>query len=374
MLVISLFKFKQLTNKGKKMKTIMKILFVAISSFAVLTSANAGEMTVSGSAKASWSNISDNQSGKGIGIANELTIGANGEMDNGYTWTVAIALDPTTAGSTATTDPSPDTYAGAAINDDTSMTVTAPGLGTLGLHVSAGGFNAKYGWSSDAYAVMSDTGVSEGVTYSSDLGGTSNIQFATAADLLPFGTVLQVGYGYGKKDGQSLNATGVAGTDSKTAYGITTKPIDGLTIGATYTKDGMYGDGVAHSQEAESGAYYAKYAIGAITVGYGKSFSAPTLAVLTADGATTVEYYENTGYSVGYALNDAVRVSYTRETNEANYKTSATVGYDIEQDSYQIAYNIGGATLSLVRHETENKGYVNNVDTSETLIGLAMAF
>ena len=54
MLVISLFKFKQLTNKGKKMKTIMKILFVAISSFAVLTSANAGEMTVSGSAKASW--------------------------------------------------------------------------------------------------------------------------------------------------------------------------------------------------------------------------------------------------------------------------------------------------------------------------------
>ena len=351
----------------------MKILFVAISSFAVLTSANAGEMTVSGSAKASWSNISDNQSGKGLGIANELTIGANGEMDNGYTWTVAIALDPTTSGSTATTVPAAETAAGSAINDDTSMTVTAPGLGTLGLHVSAGGFNAKYGWSSDAYAVMSDTGPSEGVTYSSDLGGTSNIQFATAADLLPFGTVLQVGYGYGKKDGQSLNTNGIAGSDSKTAYGITTKPIAGLTIGATYTDDGMYGDAIKHSQEAESGAYYAKYAIGAITVGYGKSFSAPTLAVAAA-GGTTVEYYENTGYSVGYALNDAVRVSYTREKNEANYKTSATVGYDIEQDSYQIAYNIGGATLSLVRHETQNAGYVNNEDRSETLIGLAMAF
>ena len=374
MLVISLFKFKQLTNKGKKMKTIMKILLVAISSFAVLTSANAGEMTVSGSAKASWSNISDNQSGKGIGIANELTIGANGEMDNGYTWTVAIALDPTTSGSTASTVPAAETAAGSAINDDTSMTVTAPGLGTLGLHVSAGGFNAKYGWSADAYAVMSDTGASEGASYSSDLGGTSNIQFATDANLLPFGTVLQVGYGYGKIDGQSLNTSGVAASDSKTAYGITTKPIDGLTIGATYTKDGMYNDGTKHSQEAESGAYYAKYAIGAITVGYGKSFSAPTLAVLTDAGATTVEYYENTGYSVGYALNDAVRVSYTREKNEVNYKTSSTVAYDAEQDSYQIAYNIGGATLSLVRHETENAGYVNNADRSETLIGLAMAF
>lgn len=352
----------------------MKILFVAISSFAVLTSANAGEMTVSGSAKASWSNISDNQSAKGLGIANELTIGANGEMDNGYTWTVAIALDPSTTGSTASTVPTGQSAAGAAVNDDTSMTVTAPGLGTLGLHVSAGGFNAKYGWASDAYAVMSNEGFSEGATYSSDLGGTANIQFATDANLLPFETVLQVGYGYGKKDGQSLNTSGVAGSDSKTAYGITTKPIAGLTIGATYTKDGMYQDGASHSQEAESGAYYAKYAIGAITVGYGKSYSAPTLEVLTSAGDTTVEYYENTGWSVGYALNDAVRLSYTREKNEANYKTSATVGYDIEQDSYQIAYNIGGATLSLVRHETENVGYANNVDASETLIGLAMAF
>jgi len=356
------------------MKTIMKILFVAISSFAVLTSANAGEMTVSGSAKASWSNISETVNGKAFGIANELTIGANGEMDNGYTWTVAIALDPSTTGSTAATVPAEQSAAGAAINDDTSMTVTAPGLGTLGLHVSAGGFNAKYGWASDAYAVMSDTGASEGITYSDDLGGTSNIQFATDANLLPFGTVLQFGYGYGKKDGQSLNTNGVAGSDTKTAYGITTKPIAGLTIGATYTQDSTYTDGTLHSQEAESGAYYAKYAIGAITVGAGKSYRAPTLDVAATAGDTTVEFYENTGYSVGYALNDAVRVSYTHEKNEVNYKTSTTVAYDAEQDSYQIAYNIGGATLSLVRHETENKGYVNNADTSETLIGLAMAF
>ena len=83
---------------------------------------------------------SDTQGSKGIGIANELTFGANGSLDNGYTWAVAIALDPTETGE-AGSSPT-NTPPGAALNDDTSMTIGMPGLGTLGIHVSAGGFNA----------------------------------------------------------------------------------------------------------------------------------------------------------------------------------------------------------------------------------------
>ena len=39
------------------MKTIIKIAFVVLTSVSLLSSANAGEMTVSGSAKATWTNI-----------------------------------------------------------------------------------------------------------------------------------------------------------------------------------------------------------------------------------------------------------------------------------------------------------------------------
>jgi len=353
------------------MKTIMKTLFVVLTSFALLSSANAGELSVTGSAKATWTNVSEAQSGKQIGIANELLFSASGELDNGYTWTYSVALDPTTTGDTAATPTA--TPAGAAINDDQTLNIGMPGLGTLGINVSAGGFNAKYGWSADAYTVMSDTGKSEGMTYSSDLGGTSNIQFATEAGLLPFGTVLQAGYGYAKTDGDSTNASGKAGGDTKTAFGITTKPIEGLTIGATYTTDNKYEDGTAHSQDAETGAYYAKFATGNVTFGYGKSFNAPTNAVIS-DGTTEVEYYENTGYSIGYALNDAVRVSYTNEKGERNFATSTTTSYDIKLASYQIAYNIGGATLSLVRQDVDNAAFTNNNDWTETLVGIAMAF
>jgi len=354
------------------MKTIMKTLFVALTSFALLSSANAGELSVTGSAKATWTNVSEAQSGKQIGIANELLFSASGELDNGYTWTYSVALDPTTTGDTAATPTA--TPAGAAINDDQTLNIGMPGLGTLGINVSAGGFNAKYGWSADAYTVMSDTGKSEGMSYSSDLGGTSNIQFATEAGLLPLGAVIQVGYGYAKTDGDSTNASGKAGADTKTAYGLTLKPIDGLTIGGTYTEDNQYADGAATAQSAQTGAYYAKYSAGPVTVGYGKSYNAPTIATFATGGATTVEYYENTGVSIGYALNDAVRISYTDEKGQAHYATSATVGYDINLASYQVAYNIGGATISLVRQDVENAAFTNNNDWTETLVGIAMAF
>lgn len=362
------------------MKIIIKIAFVVLTSVSLLSSANAGEMTVSGSAKATWTNISDTQGSKGIGIANELTFGANGSLDNGYTWAVAIALDPTEQG-TNTTGNTTIASSGAALNDDTSMTIGMPGLGTLGIHVSAGGFNAKYGWASDAYTVMSDTGTSEGASYNGDLGSTANIQFATEAGMLPLGAVLQAGYGYAKTDAQSSNAAGNAG-DNRAAYGLTLKPIDGLTVGATYTEISEYGDGTVHGQSEQGGAYYAKFATGPVTIGAGKSYKAPTISkgatattIGTATtGGTVAEYYENTGISVGYALNDAVRISYTREENEAHYLTSSTVNYDITQNSYQVAYNIGGATLSLVRHDTDNASYTNNKDTTETLVAIAMAF
>ena len=361
------------------MKTIIKIAFVVLTSVTLLSSANAGEMTVSGSAKATWTNVGDTTGNTGIGIANELTFGANGSLDNGYTWAVAIALDPTEVGDAASS-PS-NTPPGAALNDDTSLTIGMPGLGTLGIHVSAGGFNAKYGWSSDAYTVMSDTGTSEGASYNGDLGDTANIQFATEAGMLPLGAVLQAGYGYAKTDAQSSNAPGNAG-DNRAAYGLTLKPIDGLTVGATYTEISEYADGTVHGQSEQGGAYYAKFATGPVTIGAGKSYSAPTISKGSAAGQITntaatgsiVEYYENTGISIGYALNDAVRISFTREKNEAHQLTSTNVNYDITQNSYQVAYNIGGATLSLVRHDTDNVSYQNNNDRTETLVAIAMAF
>ena len=65
------------------MKNITKILFVAISSLSVMFSVNAGELTVNGSAKATYNSTSGNVSDTGLGVTNELNFTASGEMDNG---------------------------------------------------------------------------------------------------------------------------------------------------------------------------------------------------------------------------------------------------------------------------------------------------
>ena len=80
------------------MKTIMKTLFVSIASLSLMFSVNAGELAVSGSAKATYHVTHGQESDNTIGITNELNFTASGEMANGFTWAYSMELDPTTTG------------------------------------------------------------------------------------------------------------------------------------------------------------------------------------------------------------------------------------------------------------------------------------
>ena len=354
------------------MKNITKILFVAITSLSLMLTAKAGEMTVNGTAKATYNATSGQQKDNGIGITNELTFTASGEMDNGYTWNYSMALDPTTTGDTATS-PS-NTQPGAALNDDTSITLGMNDIGTFKICVSTCGNNKKYAFDASAYTKASDTGLSEGIVYPADEGGYATLQYHTPE--LPFGTTASIAHGNQKVDGQSGNAQASSG-DSASFYSLVTKPVDGLTLSASYYEKNDYGNGLNDSivQSEEGGAYGAKYAYGNLTVGYGKSFKAPEDNNTTrTDGATQVEFYENTGVSVGYAVNDDLSVSYTTETGERNFQTSATTTYDIEVDSIQVAYSLGGATLSIARTDYENIGYADGVDATDTIVAMTFAF
>ena len=342
------------------MKTIIKTLLVSIASLSLMFSVNAGELTVNGTAKATYNSTSGNQGDMGFGVTNELNFTASGEMDNGFTWSYSMELDPASGG--------------AANNDDTKIELGMGDLGTLKVCVSECGNNKKYAWDASSYTSMSDTGTSYGITYPGDAGaaGTTTIQYHTPE--LPFGTTASFAYNTNASgDAVSGNAAGTSG-NSRNEYSLVTKPIDGLTLSAHYNKVNDYEDGVdTEDQLEEGGSYAAKYAMGNVTIGYGKSFQAPELLEATATGAS-VEYYENTGISLGYAVNDEVSVSYTRETSEANQSTSTNTIYDVEMDSVQVAYSLGGATLSLARADVENVSYKQNSDITETIIAMSFAF
>ena len=344
------------------MKTIMKTLFVSIASLSLMFSVNAGEVSVSGTAKATYNAATGTVSDNTIGITNELNFKASGEMDNGFAWSYDMALDPSTAD------------AGQANNDDTNITVVMNDMGTAKICVSTCGNSKEYAFDQSAYTSMSDTGVSPGIEYPISASSYASLQYHTPE--LPFGTTASFAYGQHKvADGQGANAAAGANGDNISAYSLVTKPADGLTVSASFYEIEDHDDGLTNeTQIEEGGAYGIEYAIGSVTLGYGKSYKAPTTTAAVTAGATTVEYYENTGMSIGFAVNDELSVSYTTEDSVPNYQTSSTTSYDVGMNSIQAAYSLGGATLSIARADYDNIGYADGVDASDTIIALAFAF
>ena len=342
----------------------MKTLFVSIASLSLMFSANAGEVSVHGTAKATYHVTHGQQSDNTIGITNELNFTASGEMDNGYAWAYNMALDPDSAA------------AGQANNDDTSIVVTMNDLGTAKICVSTCGNGKEYAFDQSAYASMTDTGLSEGIVYPISASSYSSLQYHTPE--LPFGTTGSYAYGQTKTgDGVSANAQAGSNGSNISAYSLVTKPVDGLTLSASMYELHDYDDGVTSEQQfEEGGAYGISYAMGNFTVGYGKSYKAPesTVAVTASASGATVEWYENTGVSIGFAVNDELSISYTSEESTAHQRTSTNTVYDIEMNSIQASYSLGGATLSLARADYDNIGYVDGVDASDTIIAIAFAF
>tara|TARA_Y100000768_G_scaffold112041_1_gene82541 strand:- start:3738 stop:4799 length:1062 start_codon:yes stop_codon:yes gene_type:complete len=353
------------------MKNIIKTLVVMLSSVSLFATANAGSLDVSGTAKATY-NITSGQSnaGKGIGITNELNFTAAGELDNGYTWSYSMELDPADGAA-----------GGAATNDDTSLTVSTP-MGTLGVFVLEGGLDLEDGASQSVYARPTDIGDPSSTTDNFTIDSYNNIQYHTPADMLPFGITAKIAYatdldttnnsgnGSGATTAVAIEGTG----ESATEYQVKATPIDGLTIGASYMN--FDGEGNAtKAQEAEGGAYMATYASGPFSIGYSKAYKANLIGSTVAANITeTVEHYDQTNMSVAYAASDDLSISYEKETSEANYVLNTTADVEQVSKAIQVAYTMGGMTLALSQGSYDNNGYTDGNNADQTLLAVTMAF
>ena len=364
------------------MKNILKAIVVLFSVVA-FSSANAGTLEVTGTAKATYvigssdSTTAQNNEGKGIGITNELAFTGTGELDNGWTWKYQVELDDTTANTFSATD-------------DTRLELTTP-YGTIAAYNTEGSLSTKYGFSAAAYGVGTDNGNGGNIQYGTAIDSYNNLQYHTPAGLLPFGISGKVAYSpssdKGKNSGNSAGAQNAA-TDGQSVaqYQVSAAPIDGLTVAASYlAKDGENG-----VRGYEQGGAYAKYAIGSVTVGYGEHYvqNNGTSAdmdtasdVSTAELAATVKSFENKMMSIGFAINDNLSVSYEIEKSDAQKRTVVATNrahtkanVELDVTTLQAAYTMGGMTLSISQKDIENADYVLNKDEKETLFAVSMAF
>jgi len=351
------------------MKKITKIILASFASIAVSVSAFAGELTLTGSVKASYSIGGADQNGnKGFGITNELAVGATGELDNGFTWKYNLDLDPTAGGSID--------------QDDSSLTLTTP-FGTTGVFISEGGLSTETGFGIGANGVGQDYATPMTWVKGDDVDGYSNVQYHTPAGLLPFGIGAKIAYvpnlsttndSLDFKDPGSVE-TGAKGT-SATMYQISASPIAGLNVGADYFET----DGGTDKQTPTNGNVYANYTYGPIKVGYYKGYVDASIA---ADKTvSTGSNHDKKGYGVQFAVNDQLSVSYSREDLTQRVRAAIADGAasavktetTAEITSIQAAYNIGGATLGIAQQEVDNSEFTAGLTETVTLVTIAMAF
>ena len=360
------------------MKNIIKTIIVMFSSISLFASANAGELSVSGTAKATYNiHSGKTNAGKGLGITNELNFTAAGELDNGYTWSYSMELDPNavSAGTTAAAQAGVE-------NDDTKMTLTTP-YGTVGVFISEGGLDVEDAASQSVYGRPTDIGDPSGTTDNFTIDSYNNVQYHTPADLLPFGVTAKIAYATNTADNSAAssgNNVGGVTTGSATQKGATATemqvkaaPLDGLTIGASYFEFGGDKGEAKKDQLAESGAYYATYATGPVSIGYSQAFRAEHLDQDTGDTTSdAAESYDQVNYSIAFAATDDLSVSYERETSEVSKLDDTTV--EQESSSVQLAYTMGGMTIAVAHSSHDNNAYVTGDNVDQTLLAVTMAF
>ena len=222
------------------MKNMIKVILGLLASISLISSAYAGELSVTGTAKATYSVISGGSSdgsntGKGLGVANEIDFGAKGELDNGWTWNYQVQMDPGTG-----TIPSTTTNTGNAYIDDSRLEI-GTNFGTIGIYVTEGGLDVDNAASRSVYGRPTDIGLSSGMADGPGIDGFNNIQYHLPAGLLPFGTTFKAAYANGQSG--AINSANAAGSttdkygDTAEQYQITLAPIDGLKVGADYYRE-----------------------------------------------------------------------------------------------------------------------------------------
>jgi hypothetical protein len=351
------------------MKKISKLLVGILFSALVISPSYAGEMSVTGSAKASYvTNGSDGSGGKNVGVANELDFTANGELDNGFTWKYQVQLDDAGAG-----------------NDDTRLEIGTD-MGTLGFYISEGGLRNQLAHGIGALGTGYDYASTSTFQAGYNVDGYANVQYHTPADMLPLGAQIKVGYvpnmnntaGTSFKGAVSNPGTQAEGRDMQ-QVAISMSPLDGLTIKGDAAEVNAHQSVNTTGDDGVSANLGAKYTMGQFSVGYTEGGYQPATG-LTADDETV--YYENKYYGIQFDLNDAVSLSYNVDESEKNTRaavaTAATAGTKtivaMEQETFQLAYTIGGATIGIADIDTTNADYTAGKEEAMTVVSLVVDF
>ena len=323
---------------------IKKIGLTALAGSLVATSAMAGELSLSGGAKLSYTSKSGSAAttdvASGFAMDQEITASGSAELDNGMTVSVAHGLATGGSGS-----------------DTSELTLDMGDMGSISYndtdgHYGLAGLEDKmplaYEQANDgapATATMAKQPSGQGFGYNVNVNGLD----------------LSVGWSDGiaattdRSDGGQDTTT--ASTNSSSSIAVTYATDMGLTVFA-----GSGEEGQADGKQLDHTTVGATYAYGPVTVGYQANSEEDS------DSTVTDADYDTTIYSVAFNVNENLSLSYGEHNTE---KSGSSV--DQEAESIQASYSMGGMTINIKDSEMSGVAHSasSNFETTEVLVTFA---
>jgi outer membrane protein OmpU len=296
------------------MNKFKKIGLTALAGSLVVSSAVAGEMSVTGGASIGLKNTSKTSSGKSWTMGNQLTFTGSGELDNGMNVALSMVIDQNDDSTLSTAkqlDNSPF--------DSHSVTVSSDAMGSLKFS-GEGGSSANSAIDTTAAGDLWNNGSGMGGPIAPNAG--NNSLFYTLPSMVD-GVAVKASYSPGR-----------ATQPSATSFSIGYTGVEGLTVNYAQGEKENVGS------EASITTMKASYAIGSFTLGY---------SVNDAETDASGGDEELTSMNVAYTVSDSLSVSYGIEAFENEGSAN-----DEEMTGFGVSYTTGGVTLSANQYNAEN--------------------
>jgi hypothetical protein len=337
---------------------ITKIL-VALSFLFAVSTAHAGEMTVTGSMQATYQSEPDKTTGNPLGMDREITFAGSTELDNGMNMSVmqdfgddgAFGDGKITFGNVGGMV---DIYVGTdgseldAIDDITPTAFEEANGSGSGTYQDVGGLAAEMGI---------------GIKASLPIIGTVQAQYVPKADATE-----------NADKSSSADANGSKGSGMevvvKTALGdlpVVGSFLGGNTLTLGYAEEEM--EQAANTTDRHEATVALTGSIGNFSYGYQMEHIDAGQTVATTDAV----FYNVESIGLAYAVNDALSISYNM-MEQKQHNVAADSSFEQETDAINIGYTVGGLTLGFQDASTDNANMVKDAKDDTRTISVKAAF
>ena len=362
-------------NKEINMINLKKVGLTALAGSLAAVTAQAGELSVTGSANVTYVTTSGNVE-QSLGTDKDVKFSGSGELDNGWTFAIhTLSKDDLTVSSTATV-------------------ITMGSMGSIGVG-SGGGTNINGAYDEPiptAYEENSDAGGQGAANYVGSYADGNGITYAMPAmDIM--GATVTGGIDYSFQGGSDSPNDGGAVARSDTwgnAYGIgLTVAYDALSVGAFVSeRENKNQANTASISDEMSASWNVKYSMGPVSIGYSEfvvsSGLADTSGVDTTTSAKTVGtssgMFDGDMMSIAFNVNDDLSLSWSEMTathDSQNMSGSASTATDVDEkhESLQMAYSMGAMSIKAYTTEITNPNFDEDATTvTKNEIALGLAF